>query len=95
MRPIWHWNSDRIRAHIAIAFMVFTCVRHLAYRVAIQKRQMSPEVIRSALAHRQCSAPRCRQSGNRYVIPSKPAPAAEQIYATMGLPLTITPYQLA
>ena len=31
---------------------------------------------------------------NRYVIPSKPTPAAELIYATMGLPLTITPYQL-
>ena len=48
VRPIWHWNSDRIRAHIAIAFMAFACVRHLAYRVAIQKRRMSPEVIRSA-----------------------------------------------
>ena len=95
VRPIWHWNSDRIRAHIAIAFMAFACVRHLAYRVAIQKRRMSPEVIRSALVHRQCSVLRCRQSGNRYVIPSKPTPAAEQIYATMGLPLTITPYQLA
>ena len=55
---------------------------------------MSPEVIRSALVHRQCSVLRCGQSGNRYVIPSKPTPAAEQIYATMGLPLTITPYQL-
>ncbi len=56
---------------------------------------MSPEVIRSAFIHRQCSVLRCRQSGNRYVIPSKPTRAAEQIYATMGLPLTITPYQLA
>ena len=95
VRPIWHWNSNRIRAHIAIAFMAFACVRHLAYRVAIQKRRMSPEVIRSALVHRQCSVLCCRQSDNRYVIPSKPTPAAEQIYATMGLPLTITPYQLA
>ena len=25
VRPIWHWNSDRIRAHIAIAFMAFAC----------------------------------------------------------------------
>ena len=94
VRPIWHWNENRIRAHIAIAFMAFACVRHLAYRVAIQKRRMSPEVIRSTLVHRQCSVLHCRQSGNRYVIPSKPTPAAELIYATMGLPLTITPYQL-
>ncbi len=81
VRPIWHWNANRIRAH-------------LAYRVAIQKRRMSPEVIRAALVHRQGSVLHCRQSGNRYVIPSKPTPAAEQIYATMGLPLTITPYHL-
>ena len=94
VRPIWHWNENRIRAHIAIAFMAFACGRHLACRVAIQKRRMSPEVIRSALVHRQCSVLRCAQSGNRYVIPSRPTPAAEQIYATMGLHLTITPYQL-
>ena len=62
-------------------------INHLRTRV-------SSEVIRSALVHRQCSVLRCGQSGNRYVIPSKPTPAAEQIYATMGLPLTITPYQL-
>ena len=94
VRPIWHWNPDRIRAHIAIAFMAFACVRHLAYRVGIQKRRMSPEVIRSALVHRQCSVLRCRQTDNRSVISSRPTQAAEQIHATMGLPLTITPYQL-
>ena len=36
VRPIWHWTSDRIRAHIAISFMAFACVRHLAFRVATQ-----------------------------------------------------------
>ena len=95
VRPIWHWTPARIRAHIAISFMAFACVRHLAYRVAVQKRRMSPEAIRSALVHRQCSILRCQQTGNRYVIPSKPTPKAEMIYATMGLPLTTTPYQLA
>ena len=95
VRPIWHWTPDRIRAHIAISFMAFACVRHLAYRVAVQKRRMSPEAIRSALVHRQCSILRCQQSANRYVVPSKQTPAAERIYATMGLPLTTTPYQLA
>ena len=53
VRPIWHWNENRIRAHIAIAFMAFACGRHLACRVAIQKRRMSPEVIRSAVTIRR------------------------------------------
>ena len=57
--------------------------------------RMSPEVIRSALVYRQCSILRCRHSGNRHVVPSKPTPAAEQIYAIMGLPLTTTPYQFS
>ena len=84
VRPIWHWTPARIRAHIAISFMAFACVRHLAYRVAVQKRRMSPEAIRSALVHRQCSILRCQQTGNRYVIPSKPTPKAEMIYANHG-----------
>ena len=94
VRPVWHWTPDRIRAHIAISFMAFACVRHLAYRVAIQKRRMSPEAIRSALTGRQCSILRCKQTGNRYVIPSRPTPDAERIYATMALPLPTTPYRL-
>ena len=94
-RPVRHWNEDRIRAHVAISFMAFACVRHLAYRVATQQRRMSPEVMRSALTHRQCSILRCKRTGNRYVIPSKPTPDTERIYATMALPLPTTPYELA
>ena len=37
VRPIYHWTPGRIRAHLAIAYMAFTCVRYLAYRVKIQK----------------------------------------------------------
>ena len=94
VRPIRHWTPDRIRAHIAISFMAFACVRHLAYRVATQQRRMSPEVMRSALTHRQCSILRCKRTGNRYVVPSNPTPDAKRIYATMALPLPTTPYEL-
>ena len=30
VRPIYHWTPRRIRAHLAIAYMAFACVRHLA-----------------------------------------------------------------
>ena len=94
VRPIWHWNANRIRAHIAISFMALACLRHLAYRVATRQRRMSPEVIRSSLTQRQCSILRCKRTGNRYVFPSKPTSDAGRIYATMALPLLTTPYQL-
>jgi len=50
IRPIFHWTSNRIRAHVAIAFMTLTCVRHLCYRTKIQGTEMSAETIRLALA---------------------------------------------
>ncbi len=39
VRPIYHWTPRRIRAHLAIAYMAFACVRHLAYRVKLQKKR--------------------------------------------------------
>lgn len=30
VRPIFHWVPRRVQAHIAISFMAFACVRHLA-----------------------------------------------------------------
>ena len=53
VRPIHHWTPRRIRAHLAIAYMAFACVRHLAYRVRLQKkRSLSPEEIRSRRGRR-------------------------------------------
>ena len=53
VRPVFHWKPDRVKAHIAIAYMAFACVRHLACRIALrQGERMSPERIR-ALAARQ------------------------------------------
>ena len=94
VRPIYHWTPHRVQAHIAIAFMAFACIRHLAYRVALQKRRMSPEVIRNALVHRQCSVLRHRRTGKRYAVPSKPSRETEDIYRAMGLPLPTTPCEL-
>ena len=31
MRPIYHWKSQRIEAHIAMCYMSFSVLRHLQY----------------------------------------------------------------
>ena len=72
--------------------MAFACVRHLSYRVALQKQRISPEVIRNALIHRQCSVLKHKRTGRR--VPSKPTPNMEKIYDMMGLALSATPYEL-
>ena len=94
VRPVFHWTDRRIRAHLAIAFMAYACVRHLARRVALQKRPMSPRVIREALNDRQCSVLHDPETDKRYVIPSRPSAEAKAIYATLGLNASARPYGL-
>lgn len=95
VRPIYHWTPGRVRAHLAIAYMAFACVRHLAYRMKLQKkRNLSPEAVRDALLHRQCSVLRDTATGRRYAIPSPATPEAQLIYEALGLKLSDVPYAL-
>jgi len=94
VRPIFHWTPSRIRAHIAICFMAFSCVRCLEYRTALQYEKLSPERIRRALIQVQVSILR-HSNGNRYAIPSEVSQEARKIYQLMGKKYSTTPYQLA
>lgn len=94
VRPIFHWTPPRIRAHIAIAFMAFTCVRHLEYRVALQYQKMSPEAIRKELLHVQMSVLKHRKTRKRYCIPSKISQEAKKIYQISGVKYSAVPFQL-
>ena len=95
VRPIFHWTPKRIRAHLAIAYMAFACVQHLTYRVKLQKkRALSPEAIRDALLHRQCSILKHVSKPERYAIPSAGTVEAELIYEALGLRFTDVPYAL-
>lgn len=95
VRPIFHWTAQRIRAHLALSFMAFACVRHLCWRLGLQPSgRMSPERIRRALLDRQCSVLEDTGTGKRYALPSRPSAEAETIYRIMGLPLSQVPYEL-
>ena len=93
VRPIFHWTPNRIRAHLAISFMAFTCVRHLEYRIKLQYKELSPEVIRASLARVQVSILR-GPDREKYVIPSEASHEARKIYQVMGLSYSATPYRL-
>lgn len=94
VRPIYHWTPSRVRAHLAISFMAFSCVRHLMYRIKIQQGAMSAEVIRNALVHVQTSILKDQKNGKRYAIPSNTSPEAKKLYQVMGLSLSSTPFAL-
>jgi transposase len=94
IRPIFHWTPPRIRAHIAISFMAFTCVRYLEYRVSLQYQKMSPEAIRKELLHVQMSYLKHCKTKKAYCIPSKINQHAKKIYQLMALKYSATPFQL-
>ena len=93
VRPVFHWKPERVKAHVAIAYMAFACGRHLACRIALRHgERMSPERIRTALGDRQCSIVRDTRSKRRYAFPSTTTPDMDRICRTLGLPLSRTPY---
>ena len=93
VRPVFQWNPERVKAHIAISYMAFACIRHLAYRVELQQKEwMSPETVRTALAARQCSIMRDTRSKRRFALLSNTTPEMERICRALGLPLSRAPY---
>lgn len=80
LRPIFHFTPRRVRAHLAIAFMALTCVRHLEYRVALQYKKLSPEVIRKALWQVQASVIRDKSTNKCLLLPSRINAEAKHIY---------------
>ena len=94
VRPVFHWNKSRIRAHLAICFMAFCCVRHLEYRVRLQYQPLSPKVIRRELSHVQVSLLTHTQTGAVYAMPSSVSLHANKIYRVVGLKPTTTAYQV-
>lgn len=96
IRPIFHWTPRRVRAHIAICFMAYACVRFTEYQVALRSiRKLSPENIRSALSAAQHTIIKHNNSHTRYLIPSKISLDAHYIYKAMDLHISDVPHLLA
>ncbi len=86
IRPIYHYNERRIKAHIAICFMAFACVKYLEYKVRLQgQTKLSPEVIRRELGHVQTSILRNEKTESMYALPSKMSQISIMIYRVMKL----------
>lgn len=85
MRPIYHWSPHRVKAHIAISFMAFVCVRYLEYILSIRAEKISPEVIRKSLLQVQASILKDESSGKRFLLTSTLSLEAKRIYKVIGI----------
>lgn len=85
IRPIFHWTEQKIRAHIAIAYIAFTLVRHLEYRMKLSWSKLSPERIRTELLHVQWSILYDKSTQKRYFLPSNISWTWKCIYKAINL----------
>ena len=83
--------KETVQETLAISFMAFACIRQLMYRIMLQHKALSPEVIRNALIHVQHSVFKHKRTKKSYVMPAQINPEAKKIYAVMGLKETTTP----
>lgn len=91
MRPIYHWKKERIEAHVLICFLAYALIRHAQYRVSLQQRSISVEVLRNELLHVQASILVDKSTGARYRLPSDMSLAAEEIYRAFGHKRSLRP----
>lgn len=95
VRPVFHWNANRIRAHIAICYMAFSLIRFLQYKLLKEEKvRFSPEKIRAELTRVQDSILIDINTEQQYVVPSKPSSDAMKIYQTMSKTRRAVPYKL-
>jgi transposase len=94
MRPIYHWSSDRIKAHCAICFLTYTLARHLEYRISIQQKAMSFAKIQEALLGVQASVLRHIKTKKLYRVPSNISNTAKKIYAAFSIKRSVVPTQI-
>lgn len=91
MRPIFHWKKERIEAHILICFLAYALLRHAQYRVSLQQRSMSVEVLRDELLRVQASILVDETTGAKYRLPSNMSQVAEEIYRVFGYKRSLRP----
>ena len=85
-RPIFHYTERRIRAHLAISYMAYSCVRYLEHKVKkIRKTKFSPQEINRALANRLCIIFQDEKNDQIYGMPTAYTKEMDIIYRSMGV----------
>jgi len=95
VRPVFHWTSRRIKAHIAVCFLAFALIRFVQYKIK-QKigESFSAERIREELYRIQDSVLINTADNQKYVIPSKPSKDAIKIYEVYNKKRHVAPFSL-
>jgi transposase len=85
MRPIYHFTTKRIEAHILICYISFALLRFLQNEVKAFDESLSIEKIRNSLFSVQSSILENESNGRCYRIPSNLNGEVKTIYRALGI----------
>ena len=96
MRPVFHWNPDRIRVHIAICFVAFSLIRFLQHHIKqeLDERFSALRISMELNSVQQSILYDVNKKHNKYVIPSKSSDNVLKIYKAMKMHRNVVPYKL-
>lgn len=95
LRPIYHWNEARIRAHVSICYIAYAMARKLEYQIKLQRKaDISFDRVRDALLDVESAILLDRETNRRYRLPKEMSQDAAQIYAAMGIKRSMVPTEI-
>lgn len=86
IRPVFHWNPDRIKAHFAICFLALSLVRYTEVLLKQAENHVPIEQLHQMLE--QVKLVKIISKGEAYNIRSDISPELTTIYRILGIPKT-------
>ena len=85
MRPIYHWTTKRIKAHILICFIAYSLTSFIRYKLNKKNIKLSFEEIQNELSRLEVSIVKDKKTGRKFVLPSKITELQRKIYNAFNL----------
>jgi transposase len=92
IRPIFHWTPNRIKSHIAISYITYSCYKAVEFTVKQQGLELSHRQIKERLNKVAAGIFEDRYSKELFFVPEPISDEAYQIYKAFGLKLKDEPY---
>jgi transposase len=95
IRPIYHWTSDRIIAHVGICFLALLMERYLERHLKVRRNvKLSPQEIKYALLKVNSTIIKDTENDKLYRFPSRLPKAAREIYKALSLSRKMEPTEI-
>jgi len=93
VRPIYHFKSERIEAHILLCYMAFAMIRCLEFYMEKQQEPVTIEEMQHDLWRVQASILKDEETGRQYRVPSQMPQKAKKIYQALGIERSLQPHE--